>query len=270
LTIRSIVVALVLALVPAVAAAQTVPRATNSTFVSLEESFFNASEYYDKDGVLQSNGCNFQKDATQLYVEHGFDTKDTGSVQLEYDHLTCGANTTDGLYDAQFAWLHGLTHSDTTNFSWKAEAIVPTGYSLGANPRIGYGRPGAQFGYVYAGTFATPGGYGFYSIDAGLRGYTSYPAPQLRTFGTVGGDVTKNIQLIGQVEWNEALGAGQTLYNEGLNPEIFPAYSDAQAFGTIRFKLNAHLSLVGSTSYVFYGRDYGKGPTCAVGIWADL
>jgi hypothetical protein len=269
---RSLVTALVAfaALLPAAVFAQTVPQAPNKTFVSIEESVLQTTQYYDDTGVRTDNGCPFQKNATTLYAEHGFDAKDTGSVQIEYDHLRCNSATTDGLYDVQLGWLHELTHSDTTHFSWEAYALVPTGYSIGANPRIGYDRPGAQYGYAYAGSFATPGGYGFYSLQAGVRGYTSYPAPQLRTFGQVGGDITSTIQLIGQIEWDQALGAGHTLLNEGLNPFIFPAYSDGQAFGLIRFKINSHLSLVGQTSLVFYGRNYGIGPTNAVSLWSSF
>lgn len=268
--IQSLAFALLVASIPAAAAAQTVPRPVNTTFLSLTESVYNSTQYYDAQGVRRSNGCNFQKNATTLYAERGFDPKDTGSVQLEYDHLRCGAASTDGLYDLQFAWLHEMHHSDTTHFSWKAYALVPTGYSIGANPRIGYGRPGAQLGSVYAGTFATPGGYGFYSIEAGLRGYTQYPAPQFRTFGEVGGDINSTLQLIGEIEWNQALGAGRTLFNEGLNPEIFPSFSDGQAWALVRLRINRHLSLVGSTSYVFYGRDYGIGATNAISLWSDL
>jgi len=267
---RSWLLVALVAAVPVAGVAQTVPRASNSTFLGLQESVYDSTQYYNATGGRSPNGCNFQKNATTLYAEHGFDQRDTGSVQFEYDHLSCGASVTNGLYDVQLAWLHEMRHSDTTHLSWKVMALAPTGYSIGANPRIGYGRPGAQFGGVYAGSFVTPGGYGFYSIDVGVRGYTSYPAPQLRTFGTIGGDVNKTVQLIGEIEWDQALGAGRTLVNEGLNPEIFPSFSDGQAFALLRVRVNAHLSIVGSTSAVFYGRNYGIGPTNAISLWSDI
>jgi hypothetical protein len=268
---RSIAIALCVMFWALPAAAQTVPRAPNSTFLSLSQSVYTSTQYYDADGVRQFNGCDYQKNATTLYVEHGFSLKDVGSVQFEYDHLTCGAGVTNGLYDVQFAWLHELTHGATTHFSWVGELLVPTGYNIGANPRIGYGRLGGQFGYAYAGSFKSWGsGYGFYSVTAGLRGYFGYPAPQLRTFGTIGADMTPAVQLIAEMEWDEALGAGHTLQNIGENPEVFPSYSDGQVYGLLRIRLNAHLSLVGSTSGVFYGRNYGIGPTNAISLWADF
>jgi hypothetical protein len=268
---RWLVIATCILLFPLTARAQTAPRPPNSTFASLSQSVYTSTQYFDDAGVRQPNGCDYQKNATTLYVEHGFSLKNVGSVQFEYDHLTCGGAVTNGLYDIEFAWLHELTHGATTHFSWLAQLLVPTGYNIGANPRIGYGRLGAQFGYVYAGNFKSWGsGYGFYAISAGLRGYFGYPAPQLRTFSTIGADMTPALQLIAEVEWDEALGAGHTLENIGENPQIFPAYSDGQAYVLVRIRLNPHLSLVGSTSGVFYGRDYGIGPTNAISIWGDF
>lgn len=257
-------------LLPATAAAQTVPRQPGSTFFSLQQSVYNAADFWNDSGIREPNGCNFLEVATTLYVEHGFDPRDTGSARIEYDHDACGPSTQNGLNDFTFAWLHQMRHSDTTSLSWRAEAIVPGGYNIGANPRIGYGRFGAQFGAVYAGSFRSEGGYGFYSIESSLRGYFGYPAPQLRTFGQIGEDISSRVQLIGQVEWNQALGAGHTLTNVGLNPQIFPAYSDAQTWAILRIRVAPHISLVGSTSYVFWGRDYGIGSTSAIGLWGDF
>lgn len=271
MTFRSFWIGLVLALLPCAVAAQTAPRQPGTTFVSLSQSVFISTQFFDNNGVRQSNGCDYQKNATTLYLEHGFSAKDLGSVQLEYDHLSCGGSVTNGLYDAQLAWLHGIHNGGTTHFSWLAQVLVPTGYDIGANPRIGYGRLGGQFGYVYAGSFKSWGsGYGFYSVAAGLRGYFSYPAPQLRTFGVIGADMTPAMQLIAQVEWDQALGAGHTLTNIGANPQVGPAYSDGEAYVVLRIRLNPHLSLVGSSSGVFYGRNYGIGPTNAIGIWGDF
>jgi hypothetical protein len=267
---RSTVLAAIMALLPAMAAAQTAPRQPGNTFFSLTQSVYNSTDFWNGSGIREPNGCNFFQSATVLYLEHGFDTRDTGSVRFEYDHLACGASTQNGLNDTTLAWLHEMRHSDTTSFSWRAEAIVPGGYNIGASPRIGYGRFGGQFGAVYEGSFRSEGGYGFYSIESSLRGYFGYPAPQLRTFGQIGEDISPRVQLIGQVEWNQALGAGHALTNVGLNPLIFPSYSDAQTWAILRIKVAPHLSLVGSTSYVFWGRNYGIGSTSAIGFWGDF
>ncbi len=255
---------------PVTATAQAVPRAPGSTFVSVSQSYYSSTQYVDANGNRQPNGCDFQKSATTLYAEHGFNPRDTGSVQFEYDDDRCGNATTSGLNDVQLAFLHQVHRSATTSLGWKAQVLVPTGYDIGANPRIGYGRVGGQFGYVYGGGFRDIGGYGFYSIESGVRAYIGYPAPQFRTFGTVGSDLGPYLQLMAQLEWNQSLGAGQTLTYVGLNPTIFPKFSDVAGIVTLRVKLTPHLSLVGSTSGVFYGRDYGIGSTSAIGIWSDF
>ncbi|HEX8806880.1 MAG TPA: hypothetical protein VF741_08015, partial [Candidatus Aquilonibacter sp.] len=121
--IRSIAFAVCLMLWAVPAAAQTVPRAPNSTFLSLSQSVYTSTQYFDANGVRQFNGCDYQKNATTLYAEHGFGPTNVGSVQFEYDHLSCGGAVTNGLYDVEFAWLHQLTHGATTHFSWVAQLL---------------------------------------------------------------------------------------------------------------------------------------------------
>lgn len=258
------------AALPVAARAQAVPRPAGSTFVSLSQSYFSSTQFYDDGGVRRSNGCTFAKNATTLYAEHGFDAKDTGSVQLEFDRDNCGGASTQGLYDVLLSFLHQTHHSATTSFGWTAQAIVPTGYDIGASPRLGYGRFGAQLGLAYGGNFRDGLGYGFYALQSGLRAYIGYPAPQLRSLGTIGTDVGPRVQVIGQLQWDQALGNGQTLTNVGLNPTIFPKYSDLTAIATLRVHLSRSLSLVGSTSGVLYGRNYGIGATSAIGLWDEF
>lgn len=267
---RVLVLALAVVCAPLAARAQAVPRDAGTTFYSLSQSYFSATHYFDSNGNRQPNGCDFQKDATSLYVEHGFDARDTGSVNVEYDRDSCNGSSTSGLNDIDFAFLHQLHHSATTSFGWKAQLIAPTGYSIDANPRIGYDRFGGQFGFALGGNFRDGDNDGFYSLESGVRAYIGYPAPQLRTFGTVGVNATRQLQIIGQLEWNQALGAGHTLTNVGLNPTIFPSYNDVQAIATLRLRIAPHLSLVGSTTGLLYGRDYGIGSTSAIGIWGDF
>jgi hypothetical protein len=259
------------------AEASSYPEPPGTWFVDLGYTYFQSSSFFDQSGIIRGSPCAFQKDAMTIYAEYGANAKDTLSISTEYDTISnrnaagsvCSAvGTTSGLNDIELGLTHNVYQGTPGNFGYQVIAIVPGGYSSTEIPPIGYGRPGAQAGIVFGKTFKFLGTYGFFDGNLGVRAYTGYPAPQLRSYATVGIDVAKPIQLLGTYSGVQALGAGGVGPSLiGSNPFTSPSYDYVQLGGQLRIRFSEAASLVAGFSDFVSGKNVGDGRSLFGNVW---
>lgn len=243
-----------------------------ATFVSVNSTYYSTIQQYDQNGNVVRNQCAFVKHDDPIYVQHQMDPRDQWYADTAYDAVSsCGA-TQQGLTDFELGYVRGISSDKAPNlFSVHASLIVPSGYSIAVNPRLGYGRPGATAGLTYLSDYvAGKSHYGFVSLGAGVRAYTTYPAPQLLTNATLGLNVTPGLLAIVQYFGTTHLGAGGTLQNIGVNPTVNAVYDSYQGTGTLVVKLTPVLYLDGSVTNQLAGRNIGIGQIYGFGLWAKF
>jgi len=248
------------------ARASSFPRDPGTSFIDSQYSYYESGTFITPGGQYVPAGCTFEKHEANLYAEYGLTKRDTLTGQLPYDWLSCGGQTTAGFTDLELGINHNLHRGATTTFGVRLDAEIPTGYSIGVNPRLGYGRLGAEADVLYGGSI---GKGGFYDTQTGVRTYSGYPATQFRTTGTIGYSA-RAFLILGELDYETNISSGTTLANIGVNPQIQPAYTALQGTiaATIRVVPNGSLYL-GSTS-LLEGRNTGQGHSIAAGFWASF
>jgi hypothetical protein len=238
------------------------------TFIAVGPLYYDSSTYLDKTGHTQSSGCDFQKRGESLYVQQRLSASDELRLSTEYDDVSCGGVATRGLNDVEVDLLHGIGGtSHPREFSIEGALIVPPGYAIAANPRLGLGRPGAALGAVYAANIKAGADYGYITAGVNVLGYTGYPAPQLRTNVTAGLHLTPNLLVYESFYGNTHLGAGGQLTNIGLNPTVNSSYDAYQISENLAIALAPHASLALSYTSLAGGWNTGIGSTVQAGVW---
>jgi hypothetical protein len=261
---RIAVSALAFACAPAVARADNPPP----TFIAVGPIYYSSSTFIDKNGHTQSSGCTFQKSGESIYVQQRIDASDSARLSTEYDDVSCGGPSTRGLNDIELDYLHGISGpSHPTQFSIEGSVIIPPGYSIAANPRLGLGRPGAELGTVYLQTFKAGDHYGYITSAINVRGYTGYPAPQLLTNFTVGYNLNSNLLLYESYYGTTHLGAGGQLTNIGLNPLVNSSYNSYTLSENLAIALSPRTSLAFSYQSLLGGWNTGIGSSLQAGVW---
>ncbi len=238
------------------------------TFVSIGPLYYNSTTYIDKSGRVQPSGCDFQKTGESIYAQQRLSAADSLRLSTEYDDVRCGGPATQGLTDVEVDYLHGVsgaTHA--TQFSVEGSLVIPAGYSIAANPRLGLGRPAAELGAVYYATFKAGSNYGYVTSGINVRGYTGYPAPQLLTNVTVGLNLSSRLLVYESFYGTTHLGAGGTLTNIGLNPTVNASYDAYQLAENVAFALTPHTSLALTYQSLVGGWNTGIGSTLQAGVW---
>jgi hypothetical protein len=239
-----------------------------ATFVSIGPLYYNSTTFIDKTGHVQSSGCDFEKTGESIYAQQRLSSADSLRLSTEYDNVRCGGPSTSGLTDIEVDYLHGVSSAThPTQFSVEGSLIVPAGYSIEANPRLGLGRPAAEVGTVYYGTFKAGSDYGYVTSAINVRGYTGYPAPQLLTNVTVGLNLSRRLLVYESYYGTTHLGAGGTLTNIGLNPTVNASYDAYQLAENVAFALTPHTSLALSYESLVGGWNTGIGSTLQAGVW---
>jgi hypothetical protein len=255
--------ALALACVPVVARA-----GDPTTFISISPLYYESTTFIDKSGRQQASGCDFQKRGESLYVQQRLSAADEVRLSTEYDDVSCGGPSTRGLNDIEIDYLHGISGaSHPRQFSLEGSVILPPGYSIEANPRLGLGRPGAAFGAVYASHFKAGSNYGYITAGIDVLGYTGYPAPQLRTNVTAGINLTPRLLVYEAFYGNTHLGAGGQLTNIGLNPTVNSSYDAYQLAENVAYAFTPRTSLALSYTSLVGGWNTGVGSTLQAGVW---
>jgi hypothetical protein len=242
-----------------------------ATFVAVGPLYYDSSTFIDKSGHQEPSGCDFQKRGESLYVQQRLSPGDSLRLSTEYDDISCGGPSTRGLNDIEVDYLHGLSGSShPTEFSIEGSLIVPPGYSIAANPRLGLGRPGAGLGMVYYTPFKAGNDYGYVTTAVNVRGYTGYPAPQLLTNLTVGLNLTSKLLIYESYYGTTHLGAGGQLENIGLNPTVNSSYDSYYLAENVAFALTPHASLALTYQSLLGGWNTGIGSTLQAGVWLRL
>jgi hypothetical protein len=255
---------LALGLVPATARADDPP----ATFVAIGPLYYSSSSYVDKSGKQHASSCDFQKDGYTIYVQQRIDAADSARLSTEYDNDSCGGSSTRGLYDIELDYLKGVSGSaHPTQFQLEGSLFIPPGYSIAANPRLGFGRPGAQLGGVYNGTFKAGALYGYIIASVAARGYTGYPAPQLQSNVTAGINLSKRVLVYESYYGTTHLGAGGTLLNIGLNPTVNAEYDSYTLSENLAYALSRGTSLALTYQSQLGAWNSGIGTTLQAGVW---
>jgi len=248
------------------ASASSFPRDPGTSFVDFQYSNYESGTFINPAGTYSPSGCTFDKIELNAYAEYGLTKRDTITGQLPYDWINCGGNATRGFTDLELADNHNLHRGATTTFGVRVDAIVPMGYSIAVNPRLGYGRVGTEDDVLYGGSI---GRNGFYDTQAGFRVYSGYPAPEFHTTGTLGYN-TKPALVLGQLDYVTNVGSGTILTNIGQNPTIQTTYTALQGTVGATFHLAPATSFYVGTTTVLYGRNTGQGHSISIGYWGTF
>jgi len=136
-------------LLPALSFASAWVKEEGEFFLSPSFNYYIAKDFYDKDGKELPIGCTFEKREFQLYGEYGLTKKTTITFKLPYTVLKCGTNRNSGFGDLELGLIRQIRKGEDYSFSFYGNAIIPTGYSIRDNPRLGYGRLGVEGGLLY-------------------------------------------------------------------------------------------------------------------------
>jgi hypothetical protein len=248
-------------LFPALSFASAWVKEEGQFFLSPSFNYYRANDFYDKEGNKLPMGCTFEKREVQLYGEYGLTKKTTITFKLPYDELKCGTNSNSGFGDLDLGLIRQIKKGKDYSFSFYGNAIVPTGYSIKDNPRLGYGRLGVEGGLLYG----RSGKFGFFDSGVGYRYYFGYPSSQIRSYATAGINLTKNIQFLTTLDLQIGLGDGKRK-QIGNNVLLEPDYKLAQVYVGPRIMLG-NISLVATYQQVFFGRNTGAGKGFNLSLW---
>jgi hypothetical protein len=239
-----------------------------ATFVAIGPLYYDSSTYIDKAGHQQPSGCDFQKRGESLYVQQRIGVSDSLRLSTEYDDISCGGPSTRGLNDIEIDYLHGVSGaSHPTEFSIEGSLIVPPGYSIAVNPRLGLGRPGAELGTVFYAPFKAGTDYGYVTSAVNVRAYTGYPAPQLLTNLTVGLNLTSKVLVYESFYGTTHLGAGGQLTNIGLNPTVNSSFDSYYLAENLAYAVAPNASIALTYQSLLGGWNTGIGSTLQAGVW---
>jgi hypothetical protein len=256
-------IAFALAVAPAVARADDPP-----TFISVGPLYYQSTTYVDAGGHVHSSSCTFEKTGESIYVQQQLSPGDQLRLSTEYDSDRCGGPSTRGLYDVEIDYLKGVGgHAHPAQFQLEGSAIVPPGYSIEANPRLGFGRPGAQLGGVYNGTFKAGSLYGYVIASVAARGYTGYPAPQVLSNVTAGLHLNRAVLFYESFYGTTHLGAGGVLTNIGLNPTVNAVYDSYTLSENVAVSFTPRTALALTYQSQLGGWNTGIGATLQAGLW---
>jgi hypothetical protein len=240
-------------------------------FISVGPTYYSSSSYLDSVGHQQPSPCTFEKNGESIYASHQFNPGDSLQVSTEYDTISCGASITRGLNDIEVDYLKGISGpAHPMLYRLEASVIIPPGYSIEVNPRLGLGRPAAELGAVYLAPLKSGSLYGFITSAVNVRAYTGYPAPQLLTNVSAGLNFSKQFLFYESFYGTTHLGNGGTLVNVGLNPIVNSKYDSYTLTENLVYNFNPREALALSCQSLLGGTNIGIGDTFQAGVWIRL
>jgi|DewCreStandDraft_5_1066085.scaffolds.fasta_scaffold02088_11 hypothetical protein len=236
-------------------------REKGEFFVSPSFYYYFADKFYDKDGEKRPIGCTFRKKEVQLYGEYGLNNTTTATFKAPYTWLSCGDKDNSGIGDVEIGIVKNLKRDRDSSLSLYGTFLVPTGYSIKDDLRLGYGRLGMEGGISYG----LSGSWGFADVGAGYRHYFGYPSDQARGYMTGGLNLYKNLQLYGLLDAQIGLGNGKKK-QVGQNIFLETDYKLVQIYVGPRLMLGKTSLLLGYQK-VIWGRNTGDGSGFFLGLW---
>jgi hypothetical protein len=240
-------------------------RKEGSFFLAPSFNYYQASKYYNKHGNKEQIGCTFKKWETTLYGEYGLTDTTTLMFKLPYTDLKCDSSKTSGFEDIEVGFIRNINRTNKSSFSFYGNLIVPTGYSIKDNPRIGYGRFGFDSGIL----FGTSGNWGFVDSGLGYRYYLGYPSSQLRTYVTGAWNAIGKLQLSVTLDAEIGVGDGR-IKRIGENVFLGTNYKLVQLYIGSRLMLGKRVSMTAGYKHALWGRDTGIGSSFSLGFWLSF
>ncbi|MDW8237718.1 MAG: hypothetical protein RMJ32_04855 [Aquificaceae bacterium] len=237
-------------------------REKGGLFLSPAFFYYEADKYFDKDGNKKPIGCKFHKREVQLYGEFGVTDNYTLTFKVPYANLKCNASNS-GLGDAEIGVIRSLKKGKS-NISAYTNVIIPTGYSLQEEPRLGYARYGLEGGLLYG----FSGKWGFFDSGGGLRYYFGYPSTQFRAYVVGGYNLSRWLLLYGQLDAQIGLGDGKRKVI-GQNIFLEPDYKLIQLYVGPRF-IYGKGSVGFGYQKVIWGRNTGDGSGFFLNVWQSF
>ena len=239
-------------------------------FLSMQAYFYSTDKYYDHEGNRHGRGGTFNKFEINPYMEYGITDRDTLVANLFLDVLTDDASgserTTWGPADMELGLQHKFYQGRHGVMGIQALLIVPTGYDIDDDPRLGYGRFGGEVSLLYGKSFSFMERWGFVDLHLGIRDYFGYPSTQLRPALVAGYDVTQRWQVLAWMEMHYGLDNG-TEKPVGPNILIQPNYRLLKLSLGARYRINTCLSVVAAGYQHAWGEDTGCGGGAYASLW---
>jgi len=235
-------------------------RERGSFFLAPQFYYYEADEYWDRNGSKKSLDDTFRKREFALYGEYGIDGRNTLTFRLPYQHLDSGKETESGLADLEVGLITSLKREGRGVVSSYLVLILPTGYSTDESLRLGYGRWGAEASLL--------GGYGgdSYFLEGGLgyRFYSGYPSDQIRGYGRVGLKAGR-FTFIDTLELHYGLNNGEERFVGNITLE--PYYRLLQNDLNIVYRVNDGLAVSVGFVKALWGRNTGDGESFYGQVW---
>jgi len=239
-------------------------------FLSLQPYFYNTDVYYDRQGDRHDQGGTFTKYELNPYMEYGVTEKDTIILNIFYDWLTDDVSgekkRNQGFVDQEIGWQRRLFSDGIGVFSVQGLCIIPSGYTLEDDLRLGYGRFGAEVSLLYGQSYKLSERYGFIDLRLGYRDYFGYPSSQIRSMVTTGYDIFSNWQILAAAELHYGLNNG-TNKQLGVNLLVQPNYRLLKLSLAARYRMNDQYSLVAGGYCHAWGEETGGGGGGYVSLW---
>ncbi|MBW1982128.1 MAG: hypothetical protein JRJ12_13005 [Deltaproteobacteria bacterium] len=248
-------------------------RDKGEMFVALQYYYYETSRFFDHSGNSQKRGGKFKKKEINPYIEYGITSQDTLFLNLFYDWLTDNAaepsSSNSGLTDVECGWRRLLLQQPPQVLSLQTTVIVPTGYDLDEDPRLGYDRFGMELAMFYGRSLQWADRYGFVEGGVGFRHYFGYPAEQIRSYAMLGQDIWEHFQLLGAAELHYGLNNGSNK-NIGTNITVEPNYRLLKVSLGGRLRLRPNCSLVLAYYRHMWGEDTGAGGGFYGSLWITV
>ncbi len=242
-------------------------------FMSLQTYYYETDHYFTDSGHRRDRGGDFRKWEFNPYLEYGLTERDTLVGNFFYDWLSDDASgkkkKTQGLADLELGWKHLVAHRDPYVFSVQGTLIVPTGYDIDDDPRLGYGRLGAEGSVLLGRYFKLADRYGYIDTSLGYRYYLGYPGSQVRSTLSIGYDIVKPIQLMATAELQYGLNDGD---DKAVGPNLIvePDYRLLKLTLAARWRITEYYSVVGAWYAHAWGENTGGDGGFYVSLWLKL
>ena len=239
-------------------------------FLSLQPYYYSTDIYYDRHGHKHDRGGPYTKYELNPYMEYGVTEKDTIILNIFYDWLTDrtsdGKKQNQGFVDQEIGWQHQFYGDGVAVFAVQGLCIIPSGYNIEDDPRLGYGRFGGEISLLYGRSYKLLDHYGFVDLRVGFRDYVGYPSSQLRPMVTIGYDIFSQWQILAAAELHYGLNNGT---EKILGPNLLaqPNYRLLKLSLAARYRLNDQCSLVAGGYGHAWGEETGGGGGAYVSLW---
>ncbi len=145
---------------------------------------YESDEYWDDAGTLRDAGGRFTKNEGRLYVEYGWNERNTLLLEVPYTSVEKDRRGMDGLSgngvgDVKIGWRGRLFRTDWETASWQI-MVGLAAYDAEVPLPLGLGRTFVDLRYLWGRTWPRNGGYAYLAVEAGGRFFEGDEPAQFR------------------------------------------------------------------------------------------